>query len=220
MMAVPAAVAASVVCALAIGAALASALVSGNYNRIRTYLWAMLWHSLGTGAWCIFAQPEGELYFWLYAVVWTLPLLVAGVRVSQEAVQHVPPAVRRKIAGVSLAAGAIGFYFSLQPTRYSVLTALIGGVMATLGLRVRISAFWMQEFGSTELHGGLPYRTLGLLWILESFLFWLYAAGVPLYPQEWHALGEWTFAALISPFMLKLMYDFFSATSIPLRARN
>lgn len=220
MIAVPAAVAASGVCALAISTALASALMTGNYSRIRAYLWAMLWHSMGTGVWCIFAQPEGEVYFWLYAVVWTLPLLVTAARVSHEAVQHVPPAIRRKIAWVSAAAGVIGGYFSAQPSEGSILTAVIGGFMATLGLRVRIAAFWMQQFGSTELHGGAPYRTLGLLWILQSFLFWLYASGVPLYPREWHALGEWTFAAVITPFMLKLMYDFFSATGVAVRARN
>jgi hypothetical protein len=189
--------------AIAIAWALARAYSSGNYRSIRTYLWAMLAHTtLVEGTRLVF-DIDTLPYFTIYAVT-TAAILVCALAIGLEALSHLPRHLKDVVVLVSMTQGIMAlFLFGIPQSGYEMLLVATAVVLSIAGIQCLVCGVVMPNTIKRHVH-----QTLGLLWVMQTILFYIYAAGMPLYPQGWEAIGRWLPATLVVLGMAKLGADF------------
>ena len=187
----------------AISVALLGVQLTGNYFGIRLFLWAHLAHQfiaevfLATGG-----DPYSLTYKWLYVLI-SLPILVTAVAINGKVLTCVPENQRTAFI-LPVIAGILAFYatpFAVTPI--GVFMALQALVLGVVGIQTRIAAEYLESVREQA-----PFKTLGLLWLGQSFLFAMHACGLDLNPQGWNSVGEWLPASLVIAGTLKLTWDF------------
>ena len=183
--------------------ALTSVNLTGNYFRIRRFLLA---HLVATFAGELFLASGGDTasttYFWLYLAT-SLPILISALLISARMVEKAPDELKVHYIAVPIIMAVVAFYLTpFALTRIGVFMALQGCILMVAGVQARAAA----ELESPVLN--LPHKTLGMMWILQSILFFLYASGVPIHPIGWEQIGNWLPALIVSGAMLKLAWDF------------
>lgn len=189
--------------------ALTSVNLTGNFFRIRAFLVA---HLVATFFTEIFLAWGGDIasstYFWLY-VLTALPILITAVLIAGRMVSKVPDPLRVHYIAVPVIMAIIAYYLTPFAMTFSgVFLAIQGCVLMVCG---------MQASAAAELDvpaARLAHKTLGMLWMLQAIMFFLYSCGVQFSPTGWEHIGTWLPALLVSGAMLKLAWDFQKASQL------
>lgn len=189
--------------AIAIAWALARVYSTGNYRSVRAYLWAMLAHTTLVEGMRLVFDIDTVPYFTIYAVT-TAAILVCALDIGQQALKHLPKHLQDVVVLASMGQGIMGlFLFGLPEGGYDMLLAATAVTISIAGVQALVTGFLMTDPVKHRAH-----QTLGLLWVMQAILFYVYAAGMPLYPQGWEAIGRWLPATLVVLGMAKLGIDF------------
>lgn len=175
--------------------------LTGNYFRIKRFLYA---HVAATFSTELFISSGGDTastaYFWLY-VLTTLPILICAVLISARLLSHVPEALRGDYIFVPVALAIVAYFLTpWKPSPVGFFSVLQACILLVVGAQTRVAA--------EEVPNPRPHKTLGMLWVLQSILFFLYACGLNLSTVGWERIGNWLPALLVGGAMLKLAVDF------------
>lgn len=205
---------------LAVIVCLASASGTGNFTRIKRYLWMLLFSAVSFEWYLLYYTPEGWTYFFLY-LWWTMPVIYTAWRVALESLDFLPSTLHRKTEIGSVIAGLAGAALIMPYDAISVLMALQGGALMAIGIQASIGALALTAVPVYKNFRGIaPYSTLGLMWIVQAVFCYVYAAGWQMAPEGWYWIGEWFPATAIAGGLLKLAWDFHSTASLPIHAKG
>lgn len=200
--------------------AIGSVSTTGNYRLIRRYLWALLTATTITELYLTLNEPEGNVYLWTYAVV-TIPILFTAIMVGWHASRFIPPFLRRVTLTIAIGQAGFGLLFSYTAAPIPFLMSLQASILSIAGVLTLVSLPVLKVTGMPEnAEGSEPFWTLGLLWVMQAIVFYLYANGAPAYPAGWSKLGEWVPALLVILGMAKLGFDFHTSMGLPVHARS
>lgn len=198
--------------AIAIGWALGRVYTTENYRSIRRYLWAMIAHTILVEGTRLVFDIDTLPYFTIYSVT-TAAILICAIAIGQEALEHLPKHLQDVVILASIGQGVISlFAFGIPEGGYEMLLVVTAVLISIAGVQALATGFLMQDPVKHRSH-----QTLGLLWVMQAILFYVYAAGMPLYPQGWESVGRWLPATLVVLGMAKLGHDF--SYGIPLRVK-
>ena len=183
--------------------ALTAVNMTGNYYRIRWYLAAHLIHMVTLEGFLMAdGDPYSTTYRWLYIAL-TVPILLTAAAITLKTYQSVPAEAFGHFVCVPATLMAIGLYLSpWQPHLMSGFYAVTAALLGLMGIQTRAASEYMEH----PRHAA-PYKTIGLVWILQSFMFFLLAAGINTNPQGWNRVGDWLPAAIVIGGTCKLGYD-------------
>ena len=204
---------------IAIGWALYRAYASGNYLRIRWYLWSLLGAALLGEAYLHYGHDSATAYWIIYSVV-TAAILTNAWLVSFEMVLKNP--LRRVVIPSAMASGLVGLFLAIGPdTSPSTMLLLVQAcVLAVAGLQIVLSTPIVFSEAAFIWGEDRPLRTLGLLWMTQAVMFYVMAAGWQLFPARWYAIGDWLPATVVIMFMVNLGLALRPLSQVPVHVRS
>lgn len=196
--------------------ALCMAWITGNYLRIRAYLWAMLAYKLATVGYLAVGSREDAAYHWVYSLG-TLGFLLAGLWVMREAVQFAPKELRHKYLFAPITCGAFLILTSASMDVPVMIMTIQAAAYAIIGIPTRASCFILER--TFTYRGSMPYKVLGTYWMLQALLCLLYATGIAAGSEVWHNWGTWILAAPPIVANTVLGWSFHTTSGIPVYMR-
>ena len=188
-----------VICAVAVLWAIARVHQTGNYTRIRLYLYAVLADVVGLGIYGLMVDWRGTGYQAAYTASYTL-LGILAILAARAAAQHVPAAVTAFVVNAAIIASLVSWYQSDHSAQV-VLLGVEAGLFFIAGMSALAAAQTPGPYAA-------PMLTLGSLWLVQMGFFYLYAAGIGLSRPGWEAIGDWLPTAIAVVAFGKLGFDF------------
>lgn len=187
------------ICAIAVLWAIVRVHQTGNYARIRLYLYAVLADVLVLGAYGLRVGFSGFGYEVAYTVSYTL-LGILAILAARSAARSIPTAVAAFVTNAAVIASLFAWQQSNKST-VALLTILQAGIFFVAGITALAASNANPVYRA-------PMRTLGSLWITQMGFCYLYAAGVSLARTEWEAIGDWMPTLIAVAALVKLGFDF------------
>lgn len=188
---------------VAIGAALISVQLTGNYFKIRWYLFAQLvcTFCLEILLACGF-ERESAIYRGTYFTL-SAPVLFCTAVIAWRLVRNIPDQLRPHYIAVPAILAIVAAYLTPASNPISLYLLFNACVLLVTGTQTRAAAELIENPAERA-----PHRTLGLLWVVQSMIFFLYASGVNIYPKGWEEIGGWLPAIVGILGIGKLSWDF------------
>lgn len=194
--------------------AVASVHQTGNYTRIRVYLYVMVADAVVTGAVAWKFGVTSDMYLRVYFICLTA-VCIAALMVARGALKLIPGSV--SLGSMSV---VVGIAFGLMSWQWYSLKDPYSAAFILEAVMVSIAGMvaWVCSTADTTYRA--PLRTLGSLWLVQMGFFYVYAAGLTLNAGFWQSIGEWMPPTITSIALMKLGRDFKSEPLVPVVARG
>ncbi len=189
-----------------LGWAVYRAHASGNYYRIRWYLWSMFLTAVAQEAYLTYFGTSYDPAYWIIYSIGTAAILVNAWLVSFEMMLRNP--FRKWLGWVPVAvSGFFAAYFFIwvpvaSPT--GKLLAVQAAILASAGLNILLSEMVTCTLAEFVWGKNMAIRTVGQLWMAQMVMFCVMAAGWSVAPKAWGVVGHWVPAGIVILFFLRL----------------